>query len=199
MAKKISKNLQKVKDQLDGTYKGKIQVGMHTSEDVHANRKVGDKWTDSEGVEWEQKQGYRSKINKTPDVGMFSKVCKDCEKPCTSKVDKETYNRMSRCMYCQIDFEAKLKTWPIKYWAWIKLQALQRWTAMDREILQYLEEKEKVNQQKRYDTKVMLPLEFFHSFRVEGMIALNRGSSYNSRVFCNYILITYICRNIPWT
>ena len=52
------------------------------------------------------------------------------------------------------DFEAKLKTWPIKYWAWRKLQALQRWTALDNEALQYLEEKEKLNEKKTLDTTV---------------------------------------------
>tara|TARA_Y100000593_G_scaffold37397_1_gene72548 strand:- start:225 stop:770 length:546 start_codon:yes stop_codon:yes gene_type:complete len=106
MAKKISKNLQKVKDQLDGTYKGKIQVGMHTSEDVHANRKVGDKWTDSDGVEWEQKQGYRSKISKLAAKGLGDK-CSDCEKLIITGWDKDVYKWNKRCYYCQIDYEAQ--------------------------------------------------------------------------------------------
>ena len=38
---------------LDGTYGGKTQVGYSQTDEV---RKVGDKWTDSDGYEWEQKK-----------------------------------------------------------------------------------------------------------------------------------------------
>ena len=129
-SKKLEKNLQNVQDMLDGNFQRKIQVGFGDKAEEH--RKVGDRWTDSDGVEWEQKNGYRTKISGV-NVGMFSKVCKNCEKPCTSQMDIDTYNRMTRCYYCQIDFEARLKTWPIKWWAWVKLQELQRWAAIDKE------------------------------------------------------------------
>ena len=72
MAKKTSKNLQRVQDMLDGNFQTKTQIWM--GEEKESERKVGDKWTDSDGVQWEQKQGYRSKISKTPDTGMFSKA-----------------------------------------------------------------------------------------------------------------------------
>ena len=106
MGKKISKNLQKVQDQLDGTYKNKIQVGMHTPENVHANRKVGDKWTDSEGVEWEQKQGYRSKVSKLAAKGLGDN-CPDCKSLIVKKWDKDSYKWNGKCYYCQIDYEAQ--------------------------------------------------------------------------------------------
>ena len=48
----MGKNIQKVQDMLDGNYKNKIHVGYSKTEET---RKVGDKWTDSEGYEWEQK------------------------------------------------------------------------------------------------------------------------------------------------
>ena len=137
MAKKYSKNLQRVQDMLDGNRTGKLVVGQYDPK--QKTRKVGDKWTDSDGIEWEQKQGYRSKINKLPNVGMFSKVCDDCDKPCVKKVDKETYNRMGRCYYCQIEFEALLKSKTIghrgnKWQFWVKLQQLQRWETIDKEV-----------------------------------------------------------------
>ena len=62
MSKKHSKNLQKVQDMLDGKGTGKIQSG-YIPENIHANRKIGERWIDSEGDEWEQKDGYRSKIS----------------------------------------------------------------------------------------------------------------------------------------
>ena len=58
---KQSKNLQKVQDMLDGRGTGKIQVGYSTVEET---RKVGDRWFDSEGREWEQKNGYRTNVTK---------------------------------------------------------------------------------------------------------------------------------------
>ena len=151
MSDRYEKNIKAMKDIVDGNYKGKIQSGYDPAE---IQREVGDIWTDSDGNELEQRKGYKMKISKVR-VGIFPHKCKDCGTNCdTKKIDKETYMRMERCMYCQIDFEAKLRTYPIKYWAWIKLQALLRWEAMDKEVLEYLEEKESINNKNRYDKKV---------------------------------------------
>ena len=50
MSKKQSKNLQRVQDMLDGKGTGKIQVGQY-SEDVHANREVGERYFDHDDKE----------------------------------------------------------------------------------------------------------------------------------------------------
>ena len=150
MAKKISKNLQKVQDMLDGNRTGKLVVGMHTPENIHANRKVGDKWTDSEGDQWEQMNGYRAKINKLPSVGLFSKQCKDCKKNCSvEKKHLDTWKRMERCYYCQLNFEVMLKSKKIghkgnKWNFWVKLQELKRWTIVDKEIEHWVLENSEV-------------------------------------------------------
>ena len=122
-------------------------------------RKVGDKWTDSEGVEWEQKEGYISKISRLPGVGIFDKQCKDCEKNCVKSYDKETHIRMGRCYYCQIDFEVKLKGIKIgnhgnKWQFWVKLQRLRAWDSIDKEIEQYVDEKDKFNKKNPFDMTV---------------------------------------------
>ena len=80
MAKKISKNLQRVQNMLDGTHKNKIQVSMNDNVDVHANKKVGDKWKDSDGVEWEQMNGYRSKVSTLGRHHSWDEKCSGCEK-----------------------------------------------------------------------------------------------------------------------
>ena len=54
MGKKISKNLQRVQDMVDGTYGGKIQSGYIGETNI--DRKVGDIWTDDDGLKWEQKK-----------------------------------------------------------------------------------------------------------------------------------------------
>ena len=87
MSKKHSKNLQKVQDMLDGKGTGKIQSGYMPTEEEH---KVGDKWTDSDGVKWEQKKGYRVKLTKLASAGI-AEQCSDCEKYITKPWDKEIF------------------------------------------------------------------------------------------------------------
>ena len=72
----MGKNLQKVQDMLDGNFQSKIQVGYSKTEE---RREIGDRWFDSDGKEWEQKDGYISSVSKTPARGIFDKVCKDCD------------------------------------------------------------------------------------------------------------------------
>ena len=160
MGKIVSKNLQKVQDMLDGNFKHKIQSGYSTTEE---HRKVGDKWEDSDGVQWEQMNGYRSKIKTTPNVGLFSKVCKDCETPCLKKFDKDTHDRMGRCYNCQVHFEEELK-WNKKnrigkngnkWQFWVKLQQLKRWDAIDEEIEQFMMNKFEENKNNPFDKSVV--------------------------------------------
>ena len=152
----MSKNLEKVQSMLDGNFKTKIQSGYTPIEE---ERKVGDRWTDSDGREWEQKKGYRVKIKNTPDVGLFDKQCKDCNTPCTTSYDKETWLRMDRCYGCQTEFELNLKFMKIgqknnKHWFWVKLQKLKRWDAIDAEIEQYMEDLWVRNEKKAFDPTV---------------------------------------------
>jgi hypothetical protein len=103
-SQKLEKNLSKVQGMLDGNHDKKLIFG-HESENIHANKKVGDKWTDSDGTQWEQKDGYRSKVSSTPNIGIAD-TCPDCEAYVTKPWDKDSYKSNGRCYYCQIDFEA---------------------------------------------------------------------------------------------
>ena len=135
----MGKNVKKIQNMLMGNHDSKVQVGYGDQEsDYHA---VGDKWTDSDGIEWEQKNGYRERINqRVANVGLFDKQCKDCDKNCNNdKRDKETFMRMDRCFHCQINFEVDLKASRIgqnnnKHYFWVKLQMLKRWETIDKEI-----------------------------------------------------------------
>ena len=148
-SEKYSKNLAKVQDMLDGNVQTKIQSGYTPTTVTH---KIGDIWTDSDGVEWEQMNGYRSKSTKI-NVGIFSKVCDDCKKPCLKSFDKDTYNRMKRCYGCQTTFEIDLKFMRIgkngnKWQHWVRLQELKRWDSMVAEMEQlvlYNHEQDKKN------------------------------------------------------
>ena len=155
----MGKNLQRIQDMVDGNFGGhKIQSGF-IPENVHSGRKIGDKWTDSDGVEWEQRDGYRSKVSKV-NVGMFSKQCKDCDKPCTKSFDIDTYNRMGRCYHCQLNFEIDLKSMQIGYkgnkWQfWVKLQELKRWDSIDREVEQFVLNRHEENKINPFDKSVV--------------------------------------------
>ena len=117
MAKKHSKNIQKVQDMLDDNLDRKIQSGYTPTEEIH---KIGDIWTDSDDKKWEQKNGYRVNVTKLADRGIADQ-CSDCNSYITKPWDKEIFKFNSRCYYCQIDFEAELKTYG-KYDEWKKEQ-----------------------------------------------------------------------------
>ena len=151
----MGKNIQKIQDMLSGNHK-KIQVGYGDQEVKH--RQVGDRWTDSEGIEWEQKDGYIASVSKTPSVGIFSKVCKDCGANCSTnndvKIHNEVWKKFERCYYCQIDFEAKLKGMTIgeksnKWEFWTRLQDLQRWIGGRKELEQWIDEQDKIKKKNR--------------------------------------------------
>ena len=130
---KQSKNLAKVQSMLDGTYGGKTQVGYSQTDEV---RKVGDKWTDSEGYEWEQKEGFKVKsAGSMPAVGMFNHQCKDCGKNCSPKMakpwDRDVFKADGRCYHCQMDYEILLKAdRPIKWFAYRRLKDLKNMEAL---------------------------------------------------------------------
>ena len=155
---KQSKNLAKVQSMLDGTYGGKIQSG-YISDNVHANRKLGERWFDSDGVEWEQKEGYRSKITKLAAVGTFSKQCKNCKKNCSDKTgkpwDRDCYKADGRCYHCQLNYEVDLKAdKPIKWFAYRRLKDLVNMEAIEKDMIQWIDEIEKQRKENPFDERL---------------------------------------------
>jgi hypothetical protein len=101
---KNSKNLQKVQDMVDGNYKSKVQVGY--GDQQVEQHEIGDIWTDSDDIKWEQKKGYRVRISNLPKRGIADK-CSDCKSFILKKWDKDSFRWNGRCYYCQIDYEAQ--------------------------------------------------------------------------------------------
>ena len=139
------KNLAKVQSMIDGTYDsefGKIKIGQYSP--TEKTRKVGDKWTDSDGVQWEQKEGFKVKGRQSRHYS-WDQNCKECGKNCGStkgevnRRNNATFLRMDRCYYCQIDFEAKLQSRKIgekntKHFFWVKLMTIKRWIQMEKDL-----------------------------------------------------------------
>ena len=155
MAKKHSKNLQKVQDMLDGEGTGKIQSGYTTTEEIH---KVGDKWVDADGIPWEQKDGYKVKGRlATSDVTHHSwkEKCSDCESLIVKSWDKDTYKADGRCYHCQINYELDLQfDSPIRWFAYRRLKDFQNMKSIEKDMEHWIDERHKMLQENPFDMKV---------------------------------------------
>jgi hypothetical protein len=124
----MGKNLKEIQSMIDDRYERKIQVG-YTGK---TQRKEGEKWTDGNGTEWEIINGKRKQITSVPARG-FDR-CSDCDKIIFKQRDENTYNRMGRCYYCQINFEVDLKA-KGKWKDWVIKQEKMRWESIEKEVV----------------------------------------------------------------
>ena len=154
-SKRLEKNLSKVQSMVDGTFGGKIQSG-YIGEDVHANRKVGDKWTDSDGVEWEQKEGYRSKVSKLAAKGLGDQCSmEDCKKLIIKPWDKDTYKADGRCYHCQLNYELDLQfESKLRWFAYRILKDFKNMIAIEKEMVQWVDEFEKIRKENPFDETI---------------------------------------------
>ena len=153
---KESKNLQRVQDMLDGNFQTKTMVGF--SEKAEPIRKVGDKWTDSDGVEWEQKEHYKVKgrlgvSGQThPD---WDRKCSMCETLILKPWDKDTHKADGRCYHCQLNYELDLQfDKPIRWFAYRRLKDLQNMESIQKDMERWIDELEKRQQEKIFDMSV---------------------------------------------
>ena len=148
----MGKNLQRVKDMLDGNYKHKTQVG-YSSQDEH--RKVGDKWVDSEGNHWEQRDGYKTKNTSNRAHHSWDMKCSDCEDLILKPWDKDTYKADGRCYHCQLNYELDLKfDKPIRWFAYRRLKDFKNMEAIQKDMEQWVDEWEKIKKENPFDKKV---------------------------------------------
>ena len=148
----MGKNIQKVKDMLDGNYKHKIQSGYTPTE---KKREVGDVWTDSDDVTWEQKDGFRVKVSKLANVGIFERQCKDCDAGIVKPWDKDTHKADGRCYHCQLNYELDLKfDKPIRWFAYRRLKELINMDAIHNDMEKWVFERDKILKQNPFDKKV---------------------------------------------
>ena len=155
MGKKHSKNLSRVQSMVDGTYGGKIQVGYSTTEPT---RKVGDSWTDVDGIPWEQKDGYKVKgrlATSDRTHPSWDKKCSMCESLILKPWDKDTHKADGRCYHCQMNYELDLSfDKPIRWFAYRRLKELQNMKSIEKEMVQWVDEFEKIRNEKIYDMSI---------------------------------------------
>ena len=111
MAKKLQ-NIRAINQMLSGTHKSqnKTTVGYQSKEE---DRNVGDKWIDNNGVQWEQKDGYKVSSAKALEAVMAAikalKMPNTCPK-CNNEMKDNQYNKKmwkvhKMCFDCVIDIE----------------------------------------------------------------------------------------------
>jgi len=145
----MGKNLRKVQDMLDGNYKNKIQVGYAES---NKKREVGEKWVDSEGNEWEQKEGYRTKNTRDGQHYSWDKKCSSCEKLILKKWDKDCHNADGRCYHCQLNYELDLQfDKPIRWFAYRRLKDFKNMKSIEKDMEQWVEEMTRERQKNPFD------------------------------------------------
>tara|TARA_B100000700_G_C14829012_1_gene753603 strand:+ start:410 stop:916 length:507 start_codon:yes stop_codon:yes gene_type:complete len=147
----MGKNIQKVQDMLDGNFKSKIQSGYTPAEEKH---EVGDKWEDSDGVQWEQRNGYRVKVSRMANVGI-GENCITCNDLIVKAWDKDVHRLTGNCYHCQLNFELDLKfESKLRYFAWRRLRDLKNMEALENDWVNWLNEKEKLDKEKVFDDTV---------------------------------------------
>ena len=151
MAKKHSRNLQKVQDMLDDKLDRKIQSGYVVVEEKH---EVGDRWFDSDGREWEQKNGYYTNVTKLANKGLGDN-CSECKKFILKPWDKDVYKADGRCYHCQMNYELDLKfDKPIRWFAYRRLKDFKNMKSIEKDMEQWVEEFTKMRNEKVFDMSV---------------------------------------------
>jgi hypothetical protein len=115
---KIS-SLEDVKKLLAGEHESqqKVNVGYEGESKIeNTPRKIGDKWFDEDGNEWEQREGYKIKLGKKwqQELHEYLNSFPNCQKEnCTCTLPKKLDEKMRRihgmCFDCAISFEHKLR------------------------------------------------------------------------------------------
>ena len=148
----MGKNLQKVQDMLDGNYKNKIQVGYSAQDE---KREVGDKWVDSDGNHWEQRDGYRTKNTSNVRHHSWDEKCSSCEKLILKKWDKDVYKADGRCYHCQMNYELDLKfEAPIRWFAYRRLKDFQNMKSIEKDMEQWVYEKQELLKDNPFDKTI---------------------------------------------
>ena len=148
----MSKNLQKVQDMLDGKGLGKIQVGAEV-ESAHANRKLGERYFDYDGKEWEKTEWGRKTVDKLPSVGLGDNCSEeDCKKLIIKKWDKDTFKADGRCYHCQLNYELDLQfDKPIRWFAYRRLKDFKNMKSIEIDMEKWIDEREEMLKENPYD------------------------------------------------
>jgi ribosomal protein L37AE/L43A len=112
------RNIDAIRKMLDGNHKSQTttKVGMQTGAQLDTQkREVGEIWKDSQGVEWEQRSGFKIQKGKMDEIRSLinaqkmPSVCPKCSREMKSRLDQKIWKLEKHCFECQIEFEHDLR------------------------------------------------------------------------------------------
>jgi ribosomal protein L37AE/L43A len=134
------RNIDAIKKMLDGNHKSQTatKVGLQTGAQLDTQkREVGEIWKDSQGVEWEQRAGFKIQKGKMDEIRSLinaqkmPSTCPKCSREMKSRADQKIWKLEGHCLECQIEFEHELRI-EGKYEAYEKeriLKSAESWLA----------------------------------------------------------------------
>lgn len=122
-ASKKLRNIEAIQKMLDGTHhtQTKKSISTYAVKKDDTKRAVGERWTDANGVVWEQREGFRiqgvDRAERMAEIRQYlqgATVCPECNTKMTHRNDKKYYNIHKKCMECSVKMETQMRidgTW----------------------------------------------------------------------------------------
>lgn len=112
--KHIHKSRKKIIDTVFGRETNTKDTFGWVPDTNNEKRNIGERWVDSDGKEWEQKEGYRSTVSQFDDLRQYLQkltTCSsdNCETKKYSKADKKLIVKTGYCIVCLDKIERELK------------------------------------------------------------------------------------------
>lgn len=108
------KNIKAVSEMIEGNHKTQTKKTISFDNKEVVRRRIGEKWIDGNGQEWEQKNGYKVKVGKfsklRQELNSFPNCSKEtciCIEPSRADLKMKAYHGM--CLDCVVDMEHNLK------------------------------------------------------------------------------------------
>jgi hypothetical protein len=117
-------NNKAIRQMLDGTHRTQTRKSISTyvgKNEQQIKREVGERWTDANGVVWEQREGFRiqgvDRAERMHEIRKFlagADKCPKCDCKMSGRNDKKYYNIHKMCMECGVKKETEMRvngTW----------------------------------------------------------------------------------------
>ena len=108
-------NIKAIRQMLDGTHRTQTRTSVSFAQPVTTVREVGEVWTDANGNEWEQRDGYKIQKGKLDHLrsllakNQMPSACPKCNKQMNKKLDRKFWMLEKHCFDCQVEFEHNLR------------------------------------------------------------------------------------------
>jgi hypothetical protein len=108
----MKKNIDIVRDYFNGE-RPYIKVGYTGDVNKYIIRKVGERWTDANGKEWEQKEYGPSAVTRVSDIirEEMEQKCECCGREIRwgSRQDRKMFYKTKKCLDCTVEEETQMR------------------------------------------------------------------------------------------